>query len=58
MSPLPPWRRNLAMCCGVAALILSAILLIAGLAPSVGLPLDAIDVALLAVTFLAGRRRR
>lgn len=46
------------MCCGVAALILSAILLIAGLAPSVGLPLDAIDVALLAVTFLAGRRRR
>ena len=48
----------LALSCGVAALILSAILLVARLAPSVGLPLDAVDVALLLVTFVAGRRRR
>ena len=58
MSPLPPWRRTLATSCGVAALVLSAVLFLARLSPRIGLPLDAVDLALLAITFVAGRRQR
>lgn len=58
MEPLPPWRRRLALSCGVAALALSAVLLLTTLSPRIGGIMDGVDVLLLVITFVVGRRRR